>query len=284
MGSHIYSQFHNPKYLILFVLGGLLFFTPSVSKAQTCTGNATAVTSQVGVTNPTNAVGVVNATNALLYDLADTIVLDLGVYLKAGATYTIVWKKNAGTTNPAMLVEESYDATTFTANGAATTVSSTSYVNTAKTVGISLMRYVRIVSQNAGDLDLDALTFTSANCSNCNVTVISAIPTACSNAKYNLAVTVNYTDPPSGNIVLAIGEGPGTLFTFTPDGNSPDTYVIPNLAANNIQNIDVKAYFANHPSCTHTLVNAYNAPQVAATIVLALTSWRTPVLKSPVPM
>ncbi|MBL7783927.1 MAG: hypothetical protein JNM22_22010, partial [Saprospiraceae bacterium] len=240
----------------------LLFFftTQPIANAQTCTGNAVSVTSQTGVTNPNNALGAPNTLAAEMYDNGDVIVLDLNVYLESGAGYFITWRKNSGGTNPSMLIEESYDGVTFTANGAAATVSSTTYGVTTKSVNIGLMRYLRITSQNNGDLDMDGVSFTNQPCSNCNISIVSATPSACVNSRYNLAVTVNYTDPPGGTIVLVIGEGPGTLYTFTPDGTSPDTYTITNLPANGVQDINVGAYFANHPACTTTLVDAYDAP------------------------
>ncbi|HMQ47431.1 MAG TPA: hypothetical protein PKA00_08615, partial [Saprospiraceae bacterium] len=94
----------------------------------------------------------------------------------------------------------------------------------------------------------------------CSVTVVSATPTVCTDSQYDLSVNLTYTTPPSGDIVLAIGEGPGTLYTFTPDGSSPDTYIINGLTASGVQDINVTAYFVNDPVCTNTLIDAYDAP------------------------
>ncbi|MBL7815793.1 MAG: hypothetical protein JNL70_12335 [Saprospiraceae bacterium] len=54
MGSHIYSQFHNPKYLILFALGGLLFFTPSVLEAQTYIMGTAPASNNASIAIPAN--------------------------------------------------------------------------------------------------------------------------------------------------------------------------------------------------------------------------------------
>jgi uncharacterized repeat protein (TIGR01451 family) len=93
----------------------------------------------------------------------------------------------------------------------------------------------------------------------CTLTVSTAVPTACVPATntYNLAVTVSYSNPPTGDITINVG---GTNYTFTPDGTSPDTYNVPGLTSNGTAGIDVSATFVGDAACTHTLADAYDAP------------------------
>lgn len=93
----------------------------------------------------------------------------------------------------------------------------------------------------------------------CNMEVVSATPTACDPGTntYTLTVIVNYTNPPSGNInVEAIGAGNISVAQT----GSPQTIVMPGLIGTGVLNIDVKASFSNLNGCTHTLPDAYDAP------------------------
>jgi hypothetical protein len=93
----------------------------------------------------------------------------------------------------------------------------------------------------------------------CALTVSTAVPTACVPATntYNLAVTVSYSNPPTGDMTINVG---GTNYTFTPDGTSPDTYTITGLTSNGTTGVDVSATFVGDAACTNTLVDAYDAP------------------------
>ena len=101
------------------------------------------------------------------------------------------------------------------------------------------------------------------NCPPCSLTVTGAVPTACDPATdtYDLAVTVTYANQPTGNITINVG---GTNYTFTPDGTSPDTYTVTGLASNGTAGVDVSATFVGDATCTHTLIDAYNAPASCA--------------------
>jgi uncharacterized repeat protein (TIGR01451 family) len=96
-------------------------------------------------------------------------------------------------------------------------------------------------------------------CAACSVTVDSATPSACNptDNMYSLDVTVTYADQPTGDITINVG---GTDYTFTPDGTSPDTYTVMGLISNGTQDIDISATFVGDAACTHTLVDAYDAP------------------------
>jgi uncharacterized repeat protein (TIGR01451 family) len=93
----------------------------------------------------------------------------------------------------------------------------------------------------------------------CSLTITSATPTACDPATntYDLAVAVTYTNPPAGDMTINIG---GTNYTVTPTGSGSDTFTINDLSANGTAGIDVSATFVGDAACTHTLVDAYNAP------------------------
>ncbi|HNL05932.1 MAG TPA: SprB repeat-containing protein [Chitinophagales bacterium] len=112
-------------------------------------------------------------------------------------------------------------------------------------------------------------------CPVCSLTVDSAIPSTCNpiTNTYNLAVTVSYTNQPTGDITINVG---GTDYTFTPDGTSPDTYTVTGLTSNGATGIDVSATFVGDASCTHTLADAYNAP-ASCSCNLTATATGTPV-------
>lgn len=99
----------------------------------------------------------------------------------------------------------------------------------------------------------------------CSVAVTSAVPSACNSSTntYSLGVTVTYGNPPTGDINISVG---GTIYTFTPDGMSSDTYTVSNLPSSGTTGIDVSATFVNDSGCTHTLVDAYNAPASCAVV------------------
>ncbi|HNL07202.1 MAG TPA: SdrD B-like domain-containing protein, partial [Chitinophagales bacterium] len=106
----------------------------------------------------------------------------------------------------------------------------------------------------------DNATYNAPTCAlPCSVTVDSAVPSTCDPATntYSLAVTVTYANPPIGDITINVG---GTDYTFTPDGTSPDTYTVTGLTSNGTTAIDVSATFVGDNTCTHTLVDAYDAP------------------------
>ncbi len=106
---------------------------------------------------------------------------------------------------------------------------------------------------------VDTIHYNLPNCAPCTLTVDSASPTTCdpTTNTYDLAVTVTYANQPTGDITINVG---GTDYTFTPDGTSPDTYTVTGLASNGTTGVDVSATFVGDAACTHTLVDAYNAP------------------------
>ncbi|MBK8445010.1 MAG: DUF11 domain-containing protein [Sphingobacteriales bacterium] len=112
---------------------------------------------------------------------------------------------------------------------------------------------------DAGLVDIEGLELMCPVAIGCDITVDSAIPTTCNPATntYNLAVTVTYSNPPTGNITINVG---GTDYTFTPDGTSPDTYTVTGLTSDGTQDIDVSATFVGDAACTDALVDAYDAP------------------------
>ena len=101
---------------------------------------------------------------AELYDLSDQLVLDLTDELLSGATYTVRWRKNSGFSNPTVTVEESADGASWTAaTGSAFTVSSTTFGDQSITTSANT-RYLRFTTTNGGNLDIDAVSYTNADC------------------------------------------------------------------------------------------------------------------------
>lgn len=105
----------------------------------------------------------------------------------------------------------------------------------------------------------------------CGVTVASATPSVCDpiTNTYTLSVIVNYVNQPAGQITISTSSGASQ--NFTPDGISPDTYILTGLTANGVPGIDVTAAFVANPACTSTLADAYNAP-INCTPVCAITA------------
>ncbi|HRG39902.1 MAG TPA: SdrD B-like domain-containing protein, partial [Saprospiraceae bacterium] len=88
----------------------------------------------------------------------------------------------------------------------------------------------------------------------CDLTVNSAIPTACDvNGQYTLAVDVTYTNL-SGDITIN-GQ------SFTPTGvTGRDTFILVLLTANGAVDVDVTAQSVTEVTCSSTLSDAYDAP------------------------
>jgi hypothetical protein len=131
--------------------------------------------------------------------------------------------------------------------------------------------YISVVSGNAGEASHTYdFSFKTAP-PPCSVTVDSATPTACAPTTntYSLDVAVTYTNQPTGDITINVG---GTDYTFTPDGTSPDTYTVTGLTSNGAADIDVSATFVGDNTCTHTLVDAYDAPASCACNLSATTA------------
>ncbi|MCC6283448.1 MAG: hypothetical protein IT262_22775, partial [Saprospiraceae bacterium] len=93
----------------------------------------------------------------------------------------------------------------------------------------------------------------------CAITVTSATPTACDplDNTYDLAVTVTYSTPPTGNITVTTTTGASIS---VPQTGSPQVITLTGLQANGYPNVGVTAAFANDMACTHTLTSAYTAP------------------------
>lgn len=142
----------------------LLCLSKATMAQQACFGNADFTISSSSETNADNALGVADGTFATLYTNGNQIVLDLSDYLSTGSTYTIRWRRAAGSPgNPSVAVAHSQDASTWaTATGSPITVSNTSFSNQTITVS-GTTRYLRFTTQNDSDLDIDAISY-NTNC------------------------------------------------------------------------------------------------------------------------
>ncbi|MGB4095606.1 MAG: hypothetical protein WBJ99_07255, partial [Bacteroidales bacterium] len=99
---------------------------------------------------------------------------------------------------------------------------------------------------------------TNCNIVICNMSNITATPTACnpSTNLYSVSGTITFTDPPtSGQLIVT--DNSGASQTFNPPFNSPINYTLTGLNSNGTTHT-VTAQFTNAPSCTASIT--YNAP------------------------
>lgn len=93
----------------------------------------------------------------------------------------------------------------------------------------------------------------------CAIEVTSATPSVCdpNTNTYSLDVVVTYSNGPNGNITVNTSNGGTVTVAAT---TSPQTITLTGLTANGVQDVDVTGFFVSDPSCTFTLVDAYDAP------------------------
>ena len=96
---------------------------------------------------------------------------------------------------------------------------------------------------------------------NCAITVVSVgNPSACdANGNFSINVTVSYNSPPGGDILIN-GQA------FTPNNSGFETFTLTNLPGDGSLDIDVTAFFETEPSCTNTLIDAFDAPNCSCSI------------------
>ena len=126
-----------------------------------CYGYGYSVYSQTGVTNPTNSLYPSDGNAAQLYDFGDQIVIDLtggGINRLNGSQINFIWRRNS-TGSPVVTVESSLNGIGgWTLIGTNYTISSGTY--TTQTITLTAdTRYLRIVSTNNSNLDLDAISY-----------------------------------------------------------------------------------------------------------------------------
>ncbi len=169
-----------------------IFGKPEIEPGATCSGNANVVSINTGVVSATNALNGADDTGASLNDSGDQLGLDLNDILQSGATYTIRWRRNTGTSsNPSFTVEESTDGATWVAaDGSPFTITSTAWADNNFTANTDT-RYVRITTTDVYDLDVDAITYTSVECldletsSTESTTALSFVGVECGNTTTN---------------------------------------------------------------------------------------------------
>ena len=199
------------------------FFTFSTISTSTCEGNAIAVTSQTGITNPSYSLGASDGTGAELWDLNDQLVLDLtgGDLISSGNTVTLTWRRAAGTTgDPAILVEISSDNSNWSSINTYT-VSSLTF--TAQNIVLSInARYIRFTDNNDYNLDLDAVTFDIPAPTITGITPGSRVGTGTVTLGASASSgTINWYAASTGGSSL----GTGTSFT-TPSISTTTTYYV----------------------------------------------------------
>ena len=163
--------------------GGVVitFTTP----AGFCSGNAIAVLSQTGVTNPTNALGAQNNTEAELFDTGDQLALDLtgaGSVLTAGGFVDVRWRREASTSgNPVITVERSVDGTTWTTvTGSPFTITVLEPVWAFQSIPIEGdTRYIRFTNTNTFNLDIDFVSYVGPCCTLPTITTAGIVAPVC---------------------------------------------------------------------------------------------------------
>ena len=174
---------------------GQVVITYSVA-AGSCSGYATAVLSQSGVTNPNNALNTVDGNFAQLYDINDQEALDLtgGSVLSSGSVLNVTWRRATGTSsNPVIAVETSLDGTTWTAvTGSPFTVTITDplWITTSISANTTF-RYVRFTSVSDFNLDLDAVSYFGPCCTppTINTQPVNHTITCTANTSFTVAAT-----------------------------------------------------------------------------------------------
>ena len=134
-----------------------------VSFSGICSGSAVDIFYQAGVDNANESLGLSDGAVAELRDLADTLVLDLGVLLDSGSMTSLIWRKSLTTGgDPVIEVQFSADANIWMdVMGTPFTLTSTSFITTQLETD-TIIRYVRFINQSQFDLELDAcLLYTS---------------------------------------------------------------------------------------------------------------------------
>jgi len=101
---------------------------------------------------------------------------------------------------------------------------------------------------------------TDCNVVECNMSSITATPTACNPSTnfYSVSGTITFTDPPtSGQLIVT--DNSGATQTFNPPFISPINYTINNVNSDGVTHT-MSAQFTSSPSCTNYIL--YNAPPV----------------------
>jgi len=128
-----------------------------------------------------------------------------------------------------------YNFSNLTANGAACSVTATFSANTACT---------------------NTANYTAPAACNCNITGVTATPTACSSNQFSLNGNVSFTNPPSTGTLTVTSSCGGTQ-TFNAPFTSPLNYTLTGLPANGA-GCTVTASFSATPTCT--LTQNFTAP------------------------
>ncbi len=96
----------------------------------------------------------------------------------------------------------------------------------------------------------------------CNISSVTATPSACATGLYNVNGAVSFTDPPSSGTLTVTGSCGGTQ-TFNAPFTSPLNYNFTGLTANG-NSCNVTATFSANTSCTNT--GTYTAPNCVCNI------------------
>ena len=141
---------------------GLVIITWTIP-ASYCPGNASTLVSQfgTGVDNANNSIGPPDNAFATLFDHNGGFVVQLDHLLTSGETIDILWRRNGVTlNNPQVRVDFSIDGLTWT-TGVSHTETSLTWVTQNIVLPINT-RYIRFWETNEYNIDIDAITYYTA--------------------------------------------------------------------------------------------------------------------------
>ncbi len=101
---------------------------------------------------------------------------------------------------------------------------------------------------------------TNCNIVYCNMTAVTATPSACASNVYSVTGQITFTGPPTDipiGTITVVDQASGLSVTLNPPFVSPMTYTIPNIPANGASHT-ITATFTSAPNCTNTAT--YTAP------------------------
>ncbi len=124
-----------------------------------CSGNALSVFNNQNVANPNEAIGAPDGNGAHLNETNDALTLDLinSTPLSAGGSVDVTWQRISNN-NSSIRVEVSELGTSWTLAGVYTNITRNSWTTQSIALPINT-RYIRFISNNGYDLDIDAVSY-----------------------------------------------------------------------------------------------------------------------------
>ena len=198
-----------------------------------------------------NMTAVVGACNSNLYDINGTLTVSAGpgISVPNSGTLTISNSCGGSQTFNAPFTNIPYSFTGLNANGGACTITAS--------------------FSNFPNCNTFVQYDAPPSCDNpCNISGITAGPSACVNGSYDVSGAITFTNAPTTGTLTVTGSCGGTQ-TFSAPFTSPINYNLPGLNANGA-GCTVTATFSDNPTCTNTA--NYTAPAPCACAITSLTA------------